>query len=129
VYLKTQNDLPISTRRVWILWRCLVCFIAPCSLRVSAYELLCCACIVSSIKLEKLVGRGEALLLQTHSTHTRMIEGGFLSFLFFFLPLSFLNRHTLQDCNSFLGDHVIAQVSKVWLILLSNYAGKFLLLL
>jgi len=44
---------------------------------------------VSSIKLEKLVGRGEALLLQTHSTHTRMMEGGLLSFLFFSSPFPF----------------------------------------
>lgn len=111
-WLTDLKSTSVNPLRVFRVFYCSM--FAPCQ---CGRAVLC----VSSIKLEKLVGRGEALLLQTHYTHTRMEA----SFLFFFFSSFPFWTNTLQDCNSFLSDHVIAQVRKVWLILHSNSAGSF----
>lgn len=78
---RSQMDLCGSSEGVWC-----VLLLHVRSVSVWKSSSVC----VSSIKLEKQVGRGEALLLQTHYTHTGMEA----FFLFFFFFLSFLNRHT-----------------------------------
>lgn len=87
-WLTDLRSTSVNPLRVFRVFYCSM--FAPCQ---CGRAVLC----VSSIKLEKLVGRGEALLLQTHYTHTRM-EASFL--FFFFLPFLFEPTHSKTATHS-----------------------------